>query len=287
MRDFIKNLGNEVDQKIRVIESREISALKKAIELIDVLKEALYRLKSFISGYRFPSEKEEIEFFKVTKPDLLRHLLYYRKVYNIEMNRPVGTAAEQVKYLGAELGAIQAYICKRLDFYRYVRSGATHCDREFFLRGNRNVDTQYLDSFYFERDPLFSTQGDFHVAKIYANDMLQNYLCCEMAVLEGKSFGDQHIPFKPADVPRWTDKKTGLIEIIYSLEALRSLDGGEIALRKIQSHFEVCFGVNLGNISRALAEMRIRNNQTPFLDSMKQALLDKMNEHETTNLRKT
>lgn len=78
-------------------------------------------------------------------------------------------------------------------------------------------------------------------------------------------------------------QENGLIEIIYSLEALRCLDNGQITLRKIQSHFEICFGVNLGNISRALAEMRIRNNPTMFLDNMKQALLCKMNESEATN----
>lgn len=209
MKDFTTALGNEVDQKIRIIDSRQTNALKKAIELIRILEDALGRLKIFISEYRFPSQKEEIEFFKEIKPDLLRHLLYYRKIYNIEMNRPMGTAAEQIKYLNGELCGIQAYTYKRLDFYRYVRGGGTHLDCEYFLRGDQALDAQYLDSFYFERDPVFSTWGDYRVAKIYANDMLQNYLNCEIAAIEEKRFTNRYIPFKPAEVPRWTDRKTG------------------------------------------------------------------------------
>lgn len=52
--------------------------------------DAFQRLRDFITNYTFKSEAEEIEFFKVIKPRLYHRLIYYRKVYNIEMNRPVG-----------------------------------------------------------------------------------------------------------------------------------------------------------------------------------------------------
>ena len=83
-----------------------------------------------------------------------------------------------------------------------------------------------------------------------------------------------------ADVPRWTDKKTGLIEILYSLDTLCCVECGEISLHRLQTHFEELFGIKLGNISRAFAEMRIRNNRTPFLDRMKAALLERMRSDE-------
>ena len=87
------------------------------------------------------------------------------------MNRPVGSIEAQREYLDAHVRAINAYTQKRLDFIRYFRSGATHLDSLYFLRGQTDTE-QYLETFYYELDPQFSTNADFKVAKILANDML-------------------------------------------------------------------------------------------------------------------
>ena len=76
------------------------------------------------------------------------------------MNRPVGSIEAQREYLDAHVRAINAYTQKRLDFIRYFRSGATHLDSLYFLRGQTDTE-QYLETFYYELDPQFSTNADF------------------------------------------------------------------------------------------------------------------------------
>jgi len=90
MMQFIKNLKKEIDAKIEQIESSEISAIAKSLEASRVLADAFNQLKAFTLSYNFKDEEEEILFFKEVKPRLCYRLIYYRKVYNIEMNRPTG-----------------------------------------------------------------------------------------------------------------------------------------------------------------------------------------------------
>lgn len=192
---FIEKLNSEVLRSIERIESRDTDVLKKSLEASRVLGEAFDRLKQYIIGYRFQNDDEEIKFFKEIKPRLFCRLIYYRKLYNIEMNRPVGSIEAQREYLDAHVRAINAYTQKRLDFIRYFRSGATHLDSLYFLRGQTDTE-QYLETFYYELDPQFSTNADFKVAKILANDMLSVYLMGELESLESTNLRNCTAPQK-------------------------------------------------------------------------------------------
>ena len=102
-------------------------------------------------------------------------LIYYRKVYNIEMMRPNGQDCVLKNYFINELNQLENFYNKNIDFYKYYRSGSTHLDKYFFLRGKQDIQMT-METFYFERDPNFSTICDFKVAKIVANEMLRIYL---------------------------------------------------------------------------------------------------------------
>ena len=93
--------------------------MKKSLEASQVLANAFQQVKEFIGSYTFKDEAEEIQFFKEIKPRLFYRLLYYRKVYNIEMNRPVGVDSQRA-YLIDEIKAINRYHTKRSDFVRQV-----------------------------------------------------------------------------------------------------------------------------------------------------------------------
>lgn len=86
MLQFTSSLKKEVDAKIEQIESSDISLMTKSLNAARVLKEAFNQLKAFIISYDFPSEEEEVLFFKEIKPRLCFRLIYYRKLYNIEMD---------------------------------------------------------------------------------------------------------------------------------------------------------------------------------------------------------
>jgi hypothetical protein len=71
------------------------------------------------------------------------------------------------------------------EFYHYYRSGSTHLDKFYFLRGGKHDIQLIPDSFYFERDTKFSTSHDFKVSKILANEMLTVYLNNKLLRLKG------------------------------------------------------------------------------------------------------
>lgn len=181
MIEFTSKLKKDIDAKIEQIECSEISIISKVLEASHILTEAFNRLKVFILSYEFKNTEEEILFFKEVKPRLCARLIYYRKIYNIEMNRPIGVD-KQLEYLNERLNDINKYNNKRLDFIRYYRSCSSHLDSLYFMRGQTDVE-QYLETFYYELDPKFSTNCDFKVAKILSNDMLSVYLMNEMELL--------------------------------------------------------------------------------------------------------
>lgn len=276
MIDFTTSLREEVVRRIREIEAGEPNVLRRTLVVSEMLEEVFGRLKSFVAAYTFASEDEEIYFFKEVKPRIFCHLLYYRKVYNIEMNRPMGSLETQSDYLNRELADISLYIGRRLDFYRYYRSGAVHLDRCYFLRGNSNNEDQYRDSFYFERDPAFSTAGDFKVAKILSYDLLQVYLREELATIGNNHTLLDQTPYIPLDTPRWTAAKALLIEVLYAWDTMKVFDNGKISLRRLKEFFELHFDIRLGNITRSFNEMKCRGNPTRNIDEMRTALLRRM-----------
>nr|WP_288661560.1 RteC domain-containing protein [uncultured Alistipes sp.] len=271
MKPFVSALEKEIAGRLKKIESSDLNILKKSLEASLVLGDAFQRLRDFITNYTFKSEAEEIEFFKVIKPHLYHRLIYYRKVYNIEMNRPVGVESQKA-YLIDEIKAINRYNTKRSDFVRYYRSGLTHLDSLYYLRGR--IDTAlYLESFHYERDPMFSTNADFKVAKLLANELLSAYLKGELEALEYvKTTSTDSLPSVRLT---WQDSKTDLTELIYLLDSKRSF--GNVPLSQLAAYIAKVFNIQLDtNLSRTFCDMKLRNNPTPWIDKAKQALLQRM-----------
>jgi hypothetical protein len=188
------------------------------------------------------------------------------------MNRPIGID-KQREYLCEILNDINKYNCKRLDFIRYYRSGSSHLDAIYFLRGKTDTE-QYLETFNYEFDPNFSTNCDFKVAKILANDMLSAYLMHEMELLDDNGYKAFSFGF-PATKKTWKGTKTELQEQIYAWDSASSF--GDVPLTQLYDYIQNVFNIELdGNLSRAFGDLKIRNVPVPFLDKLKNALLKRM-----------
>ena len=273
MIDFVKQLQKEVEKEINSLERSEDNIIKKSLEASRILGDASDKLREFIIAYEFQDEEEEIDFFKEIKPRLFCKLIYYRKIYNIEMSRPQGSIDAQKAHLENESTAINQYTNKRLDFIRYYRSGATYLDRQYFLRGQTDTE-QYLESFYYYLDPQFSTNGDFKVARVMANDMLSVYLMAELENLTYESRRSGFASF-PESRLTWQGSKALLIELIYAFDS----DGcfGNLPLTQVASYFENVFNIKLdSNLSRACSDMKTRQNPTQGLDELKEKLLKRV-----------
>lgn len=272
MHQFTSNQKREIDAKIEQIECSEISMINKSLEASCILTEAFNHLKVFILSYHFKDYDEEIFFFKEIKPRLCSRLIYYHKIYNIEMNRPAGIE-KQREYLSEMLNDINRYNYKRLDFIRYYRSGSSQMDSLYFLRGQTNAE-QYLETFRHEFDQNFSTNCDFKVSKILANDMLSAYLMDEIELLTDNGLKMFTNGF-PATKISWMGTKTELQEQIFSWDGAGVF--GKVPLTQLFDYIQNVFNIQLDrNLSRSFDDLKIRNVPTPFLDKLKNALLRRM-----------
>lgn len=272
MLQFTSRIKKEIDERIEQIECSEISMINKSLEASRIFTETFNQLKEFILSYDFKDEDEEIFFFKETKPRLCSRLIYYNKIYNIEINRPAGVE-KQREYLSETLNDINRYSSKRLDFIRYYRSGSSQMDSLYFLRGQTNAE-QYLETFRHEFDQKFSTNCDFKVAKILANDMLSAYLMDEIELLTDNGIKIFTNGF-PATKITWMGTKTELQEQIFSWDGAGIF--GKVPLTQLFDYIQNVFNVQLDrNLSRSFDDLKIRDTPTPFLDKLKTALLRRM-----------
>ena len=98
MEEYISDLRNKIVQDIQKIEEQECCDLQRSGLIIPLLEKAFDELKTFISGYKFKDDYEEIRFFKEIKPQLFSQLVYHNKVYNIEIRMPAGSINDQKNY---------------------------------------------------------------------------------------------------------------------------------------------------------------------------------------------
>ena len=219
--------------------------------------------------------KEEIEFFKEMKPKFYSQFIYYVKVFHIEINRPAASDKVQIAYLESHLNRIKHFFDNNLDFYQYYRSGATHFDEVYFIRGQEDVRL-LPDDLTLSIDHSFSTTQSYKVSKLFAYELLRIYLNTAISSIQ---LTDPPEPKTIEKKLQWTGAKVSLIELIYSLQTAGVINNGTADIKLLTNFFERTFQVDLGNVYNVFQEMRIRKkNRTSFLDQLKERLIQRMDE---------
>ena len=276
MIDFTSKLSERSNAELQIIDLSGKDMLEQAAKAIIILETAFYELKTFILNYKFKDELEEIRFFKEIKPRLYSKLLFYHKVHNIMMRQPAGGDTAKKNYLLGKLNRINDFFERNLDFYEYYRSGNTHLDKYYFLRGKPDIWLN-TDSFCFELDQRFSSCFDFKVAKILANDMLTIFLNSKIKKVDNLcNIGSEFGGF-PKIRHTWTGTKTELVELIYAIYTKGSINHGNIDIKELADYFCQVFNTDAGDFYRIYLNIRNRkDSRTLYLDSLKDNLNKKM-----------
>ena len=274
MIDYCHSLMNELDDRITELtyehSNNSLELYENAIVLV---LQRLDSAKEYVKKKGFKDEDEEIFFFKQLKPQLVSKLIYLNSIYKIETKRPRGGDKIIKQYLNLELSKIKRFFDANLEFYKYYRTNSTHLDKKYFIRGNHDIKLS-LDTYYFEADHKFATSHDYKVAKIIANDLIQVYLEDQL-----NNNNKKHIS-KNLSL-NWTGSKTALVELIYSLHSNGSIENGNIDIKVIAKTFENMFNIDLGDFYHSYLELKGRKiNRTKFLDSLRDALIKRMEEQD-------
>lgn len=276
MNSFYEKAYEQLETKLSVLELeidddvvlKSESAIKESINAIE-------SIKTFFKEHVPINEAEEILFFKTIKPKFVSKLIYYLKVYNIESHCPNGSKRTRQKYYELELKKLKYFFDHNLEFYRYYRRNSNYLDYKYFVRGRLDLKLK-LDSHFFEYDKEFSTSHDYTVSKIIANDLLLVYLEDELTKIE---LNDKSIRKIIHSKINWTASKVALIELIYALDTAKTIDNGKADIKDIARVVQRIFKIDLGDYYRSYLEIRMRKTgRTKFLDSLKEQLIERMNE---------
>lgn len=277
MNELLKSLLVELDNQLHFINAEHEDKIKRSEESAKIVSKAYEQLKQAVLKRRFKNQSEEIQYFKTLKPKLISKYIYFSEVYNIETKKPQGSDKSKKKFYLNELDKINRYFDANIDFIRYYRSNDCYLDHKYFMRNN--LDFRFsTESFAIELDSKQSTNFDFKIAKILANDLLQVYLHDELKYIEFYDRKDKS-QVTPKIKLAWTDSKTSLIELIYALHSQDVFDKGKTDIKEIAAYFENVFNIDLGDYYRTYLEIRMRKSgKTKFLDTLKQTLSKRMDE---------
>lgn len=242
---------------------------------IEISVKAVHQLRKYILDHPFDDLQSEIQFFKVFKPRFYAYYIYYSKVYQLEVLRPISNSEEEVTYFHEELKNLAEYFNRHRSFYEYMRMGSEFLDDKYFVRGLFNI-SQFIDTYNLDADPGFSSSHDYKVARILANRMLSDYVKKEIDALKKNSLTAPE-SFTDKESLTWTASKAALIELIYACQSLGTFNNGDVDIKDIADMFQRIFNVNLGNLYRTFQEIRIRKKgRTFFLDQLKDELIKRM-----------
>jgi len=264
LHEQIKRIKNEIEDPVLLAEA--------AVQIIDAV---IIKVNESFSTHDFPSQEDEIHFFKVQRPELLSLLFFYNCVYKFESSKPFTCKRDIKQYLLDHRGVLKCFTSENREFYKYHNSGNTCFDRIYFIRGKHDIK-QCIDSFSFIVDDRFCTNHCYLTAKILANKLFSTYL--ENCLLELKISPTIVLGSKSkSKKTTWTGSKAGLIELAYALKEEGSINGGNMEVKEIIEMFETLFDISLGQHGATFIELQQRKNgKTKYLDSLKEKLLLKM-----------
>lgn len=268
----IHQLYEQLQLQLGEIRSEEPGLLKQSTRCIEACRDAIQQVKLYIKEHPFPSKEAEIHFFKKEQPLFFSQLIFYVKVFQLESNRPAGGAGAERKFFQQQLDRLQFFFENHQEFYKYYRTGATHLDELYFLRGR--YDLRLLpDDKVLALDPDGCTLQSLMVAKVLAHELLVDHIN-RLLVALGPA-GTVATPGLPS--LQWTGSKVALIELIYAIQSARVLNNGQADIKLLAHFFESTFNLPLGNVYHVFQEMRLRKKgRTSFLDQLREQLVQRM-----------
>lgn len=278
MKDLFHEILISINNEINTLNLDGVISIDNAVYMLKVINPLFSKLQETAVNYQFQTEADEIYYFKKLKPAILGKYLFFNKIYNIESQIPIGNKEVIKHYLSEELNSLTHYFYKNKEFYQYYRTGQTHFDNIYFVRGNCKPFF-CGDSIHIDKDPRSSTGYDYKVGKILANEQLRAYL--EKRIKNIECLEKLTDTLSKLSFPNltWTGKKVFLIELGYSLYSSCDINGGKATISEIMDALSILFNTDLGDYYRVYLNLKSRKkDRTSYLNSLIDSLIKRMDE---------
>ncbi len=262
LKAFVAELEAAMSADLQVIGADHADMVANSSRAMTVVAGTLAKLREFIKSYTFADEAEEINFFKKDKPTFLSHYYFHEHLRNLSLAEIINMNQGQEVHCREALASLRDFNISNSEFSEYMTAGFTHLDDRYFRRG-------FLPAADFKTDREFSTGYDDLLGRLIASTMMKVHI---HAQFERSQVEELKSPLK------WTGSKADLIEVVYGLETMGVINGGDADLKEIVRAFEGIFNVNLGNVYRQYLDIRLRKKEkTTFLNQMKERLETRIN----------
>lgn len=260
-----KTYFNNIYLGLREIKKNDTSGNCK--KLIQFLEDHKTIINNWLRNYEFPSEEEEIMFFKFIKPQLTSKIIYYKIRQDIYLNLPKSQKAIY-KYYDKLLDKNNQIPNKLRSFFRYMGNESTHRDQEYFLRKNNVSDINNQYHFIFS-DERTTTKMDLFIATLIAREKIVRYLEARLNQIE-----QQCKLSKSISNLKWTGSKIEIIELIYAIHHLKVVNNGNTDIKEIASGMEKLFNLELNPYLYGTYQdiKKRKSGQTKFLDKLSDCL---------------
>jgi hypothetical protein len=117
-------------EQIKLADLPEEKAIEKSFALCMRYEQ---KLLDWLKDYQFPTETDEIHFFKHTKPLFGAQAHFFKLRYQFALFRPKEIPRLSTFY-EYELFKLDSFLAVNAIFYQYLKSGATDKNREYLLQ---------------------------------------------------------------------------------------------------------------------------------------------------------
>lgn len=268
MRNYFTHLYHDMNGQIE--EFKRIEPTYYTFKIINHIESVLEKLRQFIDDHPFETNEDEIHYFKYLKPKIISKLVYYKKIAQIEMEKPLGSIEDKKDQLKIELGRISQYYKAHSFFILYMRTEKIEFDENFFIRKKAKqmlLKECYSSEFNFQYGTVF----DFRIGVMYAHELLEKYIQAELVSLDNTNEVTSKIKnthYENQNM-QWTDTQSSLSELVYALHASKVFNNGQADIKDITKCLEIAFNTNITNVYRTFTDIKKRKGKEfKFLESM-------------------
>ena len=107
MRNFYTRLSGKIQTELQSIDLEGCTiSREEAVKMVKFLETCLSELRDYFLVLKSISIQDEIVFFKEMKPEVLGLLLYFNKIHNVELKRPIGSNETQSENYDKEMKSL-------------------------------------------------------------------------------------------------------------------------------------------------------------------------------------
>jgi len=268
----IEILYSGMTEQLESINGTLKDSLANLTDSLSCISAAIQHLRQYLRAHPFADDRDEIHFFKYTKPRFYCWHIYVVELHHILGAIPVGTDQMVRDYYMNELGVIDRFIRQHAFEHEYYLADETAKDDEFFLCRNKSAFSPGQE--HQPEDNGFSTEMDYMFSTFRAYDMLRDFIVRRIRLLYKNPESSIMAELLAGRKRRWSGDKIELIEIAYGIYYTQRINEGKAEISDIVGWLEDSLDVDLAQAYRMFVDITRRKkvSYTKYLDEMRGAI---------------